>query len=176
MELEKTQTLETGFNNKKGFTLIELLITLVIIGIMSSMVFINFSTLSSVEARGKSFQKTFDYLAEESITTGNIIGWYANNDSESAYFISIDGLKMMDSFIEMPPSGFQDLLNYEKIFKSFDGNIYEIDDESNKQSPLIIFYPSGENSGGSLKIKRQDFVQIIHIGKNGVIEIEKAEY
>jgi prepilin-type N-terminal cleavage/methylation domain-containing protein len=91
VELEKTQTLETGFNNKKGFTLIELLITLVIIGIMSSMVFINFSTLNSVEARGKSFQRTFDYLAEESITTGNIIGWYANNESESAYFISIDG-------------------------------------------------------------------------------------
>ena len=75
--------METGFNNTKGFTLIELLITLVIIGIMSSMVFINFSTLNSVEARGKSFQRTFDYLSEESITTGNIVGWYADNDSEN---------------------------------------------------------------------------------------------
>jgi hypothetical protein len=64
----------------------------------------------------------------------------------------------------------------EKIFKSFDGNVYEIDDKSNKKSPLIVFYPSGENSGGLLKIKRQDFIQIIHIGKNGVIEIEKADY
>nr|MDA7554776.1 prepilin-type N-terminal cleavage/methylation domain-containing protein [Gammaproteobacteria bacterium] len=124
--------METGFNNTKGFTLIELLITLVIIGIMSSMVFINFSTLNSVEARGKSFQRTFDYLSEESITTGNIVGWYADNDSESAYFINIDGLKMIDSSIEMPSSGFQELLNYEKIFKSFDGNTYEINNDSNK--------------------------------------------
>ena len=76
---------------------------------MSSMVFINFSTLNSVEARGKSFQRTFDYLSEESITTGNIVGWYADNDSESAYFINIDGLKMIDSSIEMPSSGFQEL-------------------------------------------------------------------
>ena len=168
--------METGFNNSKGFTLIELLITLVIIGIMSSMVFINFSTLNSVEARGKSFQRTFDYLSEESITTGNIVGWYADNDSESAYFINIDGLKMIDSSIEMPSSGFQELLNYEKIFKSFDGNTYEINNDSNKQSPLIVFYPSGENSGGELRIKRQEFIQIIHINKNGNTKIEKADY
>ena len=83
---------------------------------------------------------------------------------------------MIDSSIEMPSSGFQELLNYEKILKSFDGNTYEINNDSNKQSPLIVFYPSGENSGGELRIKRQEFIQIIHINKNGNTKIEKADY
>jgi prepilin-type N-terminal cleavage/methylation domain-containing protein len=67
---ERILTLEIGYNKTSGFTLIELLVTLVVIGLMSSLVFLNFSTLNSVESKAKSFEKTFEFLTEESITTG----------------------------------------------------------------------------------------------------------
>jgi prepilin-type N-terminal cleavage/methylation domain-containing protein len=54
---ERILTLEIGYNKTSGFTLIELLVTLVVIGLMSSLVFLNFSTLNSVESRAKSFEK-----------------------------------------------------------------------------------------------------------------------
>ena len=110
--LVKMQTLETGFNRQSGFTLIELLVTLVIIGLVTTVVFLNFSTLQTIESREKSFQKTFDFLSEESITTGNIIGWYADMNTDKAYFISMDGLKLNDSSIAMPKSGYGDLINF----------------------------------------------------------------
>ena len=111
--------LATGYNKSKGFTLIELLVTLVIIGLMSSLVFLNFSTLNSIEAKAKSFEKTFEFLSEESITTGNIIGWYANPDIDKAHFISSHGLKISDASIDMPSSGYKDFINFEKVFQIF---------------------------------------------------------
>ena len=174
--LVKMQTLETGFNRQSGFTLIELLVTLVIIGLVTTVVFLNFSTLQTIESREKSFQKTFDFLSEESITTGNIIGWYADMNTDKAYFISMDGLKLNDSSIAMPKSGYGDLINFEKVFRSFDGNIYEINKDADLNSPLVVFYPSGENSGGLLDIKEQDFIQRVKINKNGKTEILQIAY
>ena len=156
--LERILTLEIGYNKTSGFTLIELLVTLVVIGLMSSLVFLNFSTLNSVESKAKSFEKTFEFLTEESITTGNLIGWYADENTDSAYFISMDGLRINDSSIDIPQSGYKDFINFEKVFRSFDGNVYEINDEEVLKLPLLVFYPSGENSGGSLDIKQQDYI------------------
>ena len=73
----------------------------------------------------------------------------------------------------MPSSGYKDFINFEKVFRSFDGNVYEINDDSSLKFPFLIFYPSGENSGGSLDIKRQDFIQRIEINKNGKTEVKK---
>ena len=69
--------LEIGCNNKgyrSGFTLIEILVVLIIIGITSTLITLNFSTFDLIEKKANSFQKTVSYLTEESIITGKIIG------------------------------------------------------------------------------------------------------
>ena len=76
----------------------------------------------------------------------------------------------------MPSSGYKDFINFEKVFRSFDGNVYEINNDSSLKFPFLIFYPSGENSGGSLDIKRQVFIQRIEINKNGKTEVKKIQY
>ena len=88
----------------------------------------------------------------------------------------MDGLKLNDSSIAMPKSGYGDLINFEKVFRSFDGNIYEINKDADLNSPLVVFYPSGENSGGLLDIKEQDFIQRVKINKNGKTEILQIAY
>ena len=87
----KIQILATGCNKlSKGFTLIEILVVLVVIGIATSLVVLNFSAVTSTSNKSASFSKTFDYLMEESIITGNIIGWHANNKEDFSYFLDIN--------------------------------------------------------------------------------------
>ena len=79
--------LETGCSNKQyrtGFTLIEILVVLIIIGITSTLITLNFGTFDSIEKKANSFQKTVSYLTEESIITGNIIGLYLSSDNQFA--------------------------------------------------------------------------------------------
>ncbi|NCX34951.1 MAG: type II secretion system protein, partial [Proteobacteria bacterium] len=83
-----TRTSETGCNNnKKGFTLIEILVVIVLISIASSLIFINFNSVVSVAKNQSTFTKSFSYLSEESIVSGNIIGWHANNERQFFYFM-----------------------------------------------------------------------------------------
>ena len=51
-----------------------------------------------------------------------------------------------------------------KTFKYFDGIEIDISKDSG-QIPLIIFYPSGENSGGILKIFKSELIEEIIIKK-----------
>ena len=81
-------TSATGCNkSSRGFTLIEILVVLIIIGIASSLIFLNFSSASSISKNQSSFQNAFNFLTEESIITGNIIGWHANNENEFSYIL-----------------------------------------------------------------------------------------
>ena len=67
---EMTPILVTGCNNSsKGFTLIEILVVLIIISIASSFIFINLSSIESVSKNQSSFNKSFNYISEESIIT-----------------------------------------------------------------------------------------------------------
>ena len=61
---------ETGCSSnkyQKGFTLIEILIVLVIIGISTTLITLNFSSLKSIESQINSFEKSVNFLTEESI-------------------------------------------------------------------------------------------------------------
>ena len=79
-ELVRTQTSVTGCNNfKSGFTLIEIL---VVIGVTSSLIFLNFSSAVSISKNQSTFSKSFNYLSEESIITGDVVGWHANNENQ----------------------------------------------------------------------------------------------
>ena len=174
-ELVRTQTSVTGCNNcKSGFTLIEILVVLVVIGIASSLIFLNFSSVVSISKNQTTFSKSFNYLSEESIITGDVVGWHANNKNQFSYFL--DNKNEILSKIENPLlRNWQNLENYKKTFKSSDGS--EIDFELyDKNIPLLIFYPSGESSGGLINIYFDDYIQKIEINSNGNITSQIINY
>ena len=174
-ELVRTQTSVTGCNNcKSGFTLIEILVVLVVIGIASSLIFLNFSSVVSISKNQTTFSKSFNYLSEESIITGDVVGWHANNKNQFSYFL--DNKNEILSKIENPLlRNWQNLENYKKTFKSSDGS--EIDFELyNENIPLLIFYPSGESSGGLINIYFDDYIQKIEINSNGSITSQIVNY
>ena len=175
VELVKTQTSVTGCNNiKRGFTLIEILVVLVVIGIASSLIFLNFSSVVSISKNQSTFSKSFNYLSEESIITGNVIGWHANNENQFSYFL--DNKNQILSKIDNPfLRNWKNLKNYKKTFKSSDGS--EIDFQLYEEdSPLLIFYPSGESSGGFINIYFEEYIQKIEINSNGNITSKIVNY
>ena len=175
VELVRTQISVPGCNNiKKGFTLIEILVVLVVIGIASSLIFLNFSSAVSISKNQSTFSKSFNYLSEESIITGHVVGWHANKENQFSYFL--DNKDQILSKIENPfLRNWQNLTNYKKTFRSSDGS--EIDFELYDENiPLLIFYPSGESSGGFINIYFDQYIQKIEINSNGNITSQIVSY
>lgn len=170
-----TQILEIGCNNsKKGFTLIEILVVLVLIGITSSLIFLNLNSVVSVNKNQSTFIKSFSYLSEESIVSGNIIGWHANNDRQFFYFLNGNNNEVNE--IKNPYSkNWQNLNDYKKTFKSFDGTEFDFEFYDDNK-PLLIFYPSGESSGGFINIFFDEYIQKIEINTNGKITSQIIDY
>jgi len=168
--------LETGCKSKiisRGFTLIEVLVVILIIGITTTLITLNFSSLNSIEKQSNTIDKRFSYLTEESIITGKVIGWYATNSSHYAAYLSNNNPKDdSEYFLE---TSWTDNSSIKKIFKYADGTNVELgNDKSNK--PILIFYPSGENSGGTLELHYSDFIQKITIKNNANIQNEITTY
>lgn len=170
-----TQILEIGCNNsKKGFTLIEILVVLVLIGITSSLIFLNLNSVVSVNKNQSTFTKSFSYLSEESIVSGNIIGWHANNDMQFFYFLNSNNNEVNE--IKNPYSkNWHNLNDYKKTFKSFDGTEFDFEFYDDNK-PLLIFYPSGESSGGFINIFFDEYIQKIEINTNGKITSQIIDY
>ena len=76
----KIQTSATGCNKQKnGFTLLELLVVLLIIGIASSVVLINTTSIEKIMKGGVSVERNFQIKSEESILSSKILGWFPGN-------------------------------------------------------------------------------------------------
>ena len=177
MVQERILILETGCNKNKdfakGFTLIEILIVLIIIGITSTLVILNFNSVSSIEKQTSGIEDSINFLTEESIITGKIIGLFVDPETQYALYLSNDNGKNLVK--DFPNKGWDQNNSLKKTFQFLDGSIIEIG-EKKYEIPLIIFYPSGENSGGVLNIYHDDYIQRVSIKNNGKILNEPISY
>ena len=175
-DLVRMLMLEIGCKNKRyrsGFTLIEILVVLIIIGITSTLITLNFSTFDLIEKKANSFQKTVSYLTEESIITGKIIGLYLSSDNQFAKYLTEENQNEIDSSYKN--TFWSDTTSFRKTFKFVDGSIIELDNQM-LDTPVIIFYPSGENSGGQIDIYGPQYIQRIIIFSNGKTKDEIISY
>jgi len=68
-----------------------------------------------------------------------------------------------------------DTSSLRKTFKFEDGSIIELNDQM-LELPMMIFYPSGENSGGQIDIYHSNYIQRLIIFSNGQITDEIISY
>ena len=168
-ELVKTQILATGLSkNIKGFTLLELLVVLLIIGIASSVILVNNSSINNIINGQTSVEKNFQLISEESILSSKILGWFPGKSSQKIYILDSNGNKTSEFNSESLDSYWNSIAEYQKTIKGSDGEEIEIESDITDY-PLLIFYPSGENSGAELLVYRNEYIQKITISQNGKI-------
>ena len=165
--MERILILEIGTKNK-GFTLIELIVVILIMGIASSYMMLNSNIFLSIDQSDRSFEEDLSFISEESMLMGNSILWHASLDENVFYMIKNDtkyerqDLGQRTSFRER----FSDDVTV--IIQTGDGLEFQLNDEVTS-SPILAFYPSGENSGAQIEIRNSDFLTKIDIKQNGEI-------
>tara|TARA_B100000073_G_scaffold346769_1_gene359049 strand:+ start:1488 stop:2003 length:516 start_codon:yes stop_codon:yes gene_type:complete len=166
----------TGWNKNnlvKGFTLIELLTVMMIIGIATTLLLLNSNIINSYEAKSNSIENTINLLSQESILTGYEIGWFVNSEENyAAYLIDKNKKEKIKNFdISLMIKN-----NVEKIvFIYQDGTQINLNKENNNL-PILVFYPSGENSSGILEIYHKDYVEKLSILSNGELNSEHIKF
>ncbi|MBR52074.1 MAG: hypothetical protein CMD58_06135 [Gammaproteobacteria bacterium] len=166
----------TGWNKNnlvKGFTLIELLTVMMIIGIATTLLLLNSNIINSYEAKSNSIENTINLLSQESILTGYEIGWFVNSEENyAAYLIDKNKKEKIKNFdISLMIKN-----NAEKIvFIYQDGTQINLNKENNNL-PILVFYPSGENSSGILEIYHKDYVEKLSILSNGELNSEHIKF
>lgn len=112
-------------------------------------------------------------MTQESIITGHTIGLYVDDsDQYAAFFDKNNQKEIIKSFKKLSKN---DSGISKRTFKYQDGTIINLDDNKTT-SPILLFYPSGENSGGIIELYYEENIQRILIKNNGEISNEILSY
>ena len=88
--------------------------------------------------------------------------------SKNIYILDSSGNKTTEFNSESLDPYWNGIAEYQKIVRGSDGEEIELESDITNY-PLIIFYPSGENSGAELMVYRNEYIQKISISQNGKI-------
>ena len=149
---------------KPAFTLVELLVVLLIIGLASSIIFLNISSFSNNSLKSP-IEESIYLIKEESILTGEIIALSLSDAQQQWSIISRDGNKKI---IKKNTFNWGQLQSFTKTIETSSGSRVLLDNEMSLE-PVIIFYPSGENTGAKLYFETIDKKLEIIISKNGKV-------
>ena len=149
---------------KPAFTLVELLVVLLIIGLASSIIFLNISSFSNNSLKSP-IEESIYLIKEESILTGEIIALSLSDSQQQWSIISRDGNKKI---IKKNTFNWGQLQSFTKTVETSSGSRVLLDNEISLE-PVIIFYPSGENTGAKLYFETIDKKLEIIISKNGKV-------
>ena len=167
VETARMLTLETGTKNK-GFTLIELIVVMLVVAIASSYLTLNLGIFESINQSDRSFEGDLGFMSEESMLIGSSILWHASLDENKFYMIKNGKKYEREDLGER--SSFRQRYSSDVMvsIQTGDGYKYQLNDEITS-SPLITFYPSGENSGAEIVISDSKLLKTIHIKQNGEV-------
>ena len=167
VETARMLILETGTKNK-GFTLIELIVVILVVAIASSYLTLNLGIFESINQSDQSFEGDLGFMSEESMLIGSSILWHASLDENKFYMIKNGKKYEREDLVER--SSFRQRYSSDVMvtIQTGDGYKYQLNDEITS-SPLITFYPSGENSGAEIVISDNQFLTKIYIKQNGEV-------
>ena len=156
-------------SNSKGFTLLELLVTLILIGIISTITLTNSGFLKSYQSdQINSYSSLIEYLSEESALTKKNIGWFVGNGTQFIATFHENEWRAQTEVLNMLPK-----IKSDTEFQDSFGNLFYVDES--RDDPFLIFYPSGHSSGGKIQYNRMDNKLTLRVNSFSVIEIISKE-
>ena len=134
-------------------------------GLISSITLINGNFLQKYESdQIQPFKDFIVYLSEESALTKNNIAWFIGNDTQ--YIAAYKNKKWQPQNLSFD---FFPAINSNTKFQDNYGNWFFIGDI--RSDPFLIFYPSGQSSGGSIELDKIATASILNINRNSSLEV-----
>ena len=139
--------------------------TLMLIGLISTIVLTNSNFLTKYQAdQPQAYHLFVEYLSEESALTKKNIAWFIGNETQ--YIASFSDSEWHVQTLE---SGGLPSIKLSTQFQDNRGNIFSISD--NREDPFLVFYPSGQSSGGEISFDAAGNDLTLTIDKYSSVEI-----
>lgn len=139
--------------------------TLMLIGLISTVVLTNSNFLTKYQAdQTHAYHLFIEYLSEESALTKKNIAWFIGNDTQHIAFFA-------DSrwYAQTLKSGVLPSIKSSTQFQDNRGYVFSVSD--NREDPFLVFYPSGQSSGGEIVFNEAGNNFILKIDKHSSVEI-----
>ena len=158
-------------SKNKGFSLIELVMVLAIMGIMTTIVSLSISILDKGSDSISAINKNVAFISEMSVLSGKVIGWYASETEQELFYLDNKGQKISQVEAKRLDSFWSTYSDYFIEVEMFSGSVIRLN-EFITTSPLVVFYPTGANSGANIYFKSDVHEMSYRINQNGVSEID----
>jgi len=136
-----------------------------LIGLISTIVLTNSNFLTKYQAdQPQAYHLFVEYLSEESALTKKNIAWFIGNETQ--YIASFSDSEWHVQTLE---SGGLPSIKLSTQFQDDRGNIFSISD--NREDPFLVFYPSGQSSGGEISFDDAGNDLTLTIDKYSSVEI-----
>ena len=123
-------------------------------GLISTIVLSNSSFLQKYDSdQIETYRNFVSYLSEESALTQKSIGWFVGNGAQS-----IASFQNGKWHSEILPSNLYPSINQATQFRDSEGLIFSWQDD--RKHPFLVFYPTGQSSGGSIEPDQNFTVEI----------------
>ena len=148
----------------------ELLVVLILMGLISTVIITNTSFVDRYESdQVKPYKDFLNFLSEESALTKKTLAWFIGVNTQSIYT-----LKKNEWHPQNFDSSYYPNINNQILFKDVRGQTLLFSDET--ILPFLIFYPSGQSSGGEIHFNEGNSGRVIIIDTFGKVIDSKNNY
>jgi prepilin-type N-terminal cleavage/methylation domain-containing protein len=157
-------------NLSPGFTLLELLVVLILMGLISTVIVTNTSFFDRYQSdQVEPYKEFLNFLSEESALTKKTLAWFIGENTQSIYT-----LKKNEWHLQNFDSSYYPNISNKIIFKDARGQTLLFSNET--ELPFLIFYPSGQSSGGEIYFNEDNSGRVLAIDAFGKVIDTRNNY
>jgi len=139
-------------------------------GLISTVIVTNTSFIDRYQSDQVDPYKEFlNFLSEESALTKKTLAWFIGKNTQSIYTLKKNEWHLQDFDSSYYPSMSNNIL-----FKDARGQTLLFSNKT--ELPFLIFYPSGQSSGGEIHFNETDSGRVITIDAFGKVKDSKNNY
>ena len=139
-------------------------------GLISTVIITNTSFVDRYESdQVEPYKEFLNFLSEESALTKQTLAWFIGVNTQSVYT-----LKKNEWHLQNFDSSYYPNINNQILFKDVRGQTLLFSDKT--ILPFLIFYPSGQSSGGEIHFNEDNSGRVITIDTFGKVIDSKNNY
>ena len=139
-------------------------------GLISTVIITNTSFVDRYQSdQAEPYKKFLNFLSEESALTKKTLAWFIGENTQTIYTLKKNEWHSQDFDSSYYPN-----ISNQTLFKDARGQTLLFSDET--KLPFLIFYPSGQSSGGEIHFNEDNSGRVITIDAFGKVIDSKNNY